>query len=215
MAQLERQRHGEGAPAALDRVGADAPAVQPDELVGERQADARALVRASGGAADAMEALEERGDPPRGRRPRCRGWRARRGRPRGPGDADAPVRRVLQGVGEQVEDDLLPHLGIDVDRARQRRAVDVEGQAGALDRRREGVDDLGRQRGEVGRCAVGSAGARPRCARSPACVDEPVQSPRVAAHDAERSRSASVASWSGERSSAGPRSASAACGTRG
>ena len=39
-------------------------------------------------------------------------------------DADRALERELERVREQVEDDLLPHLAIDVDRLRQRRALD-------------------------------------------------------------------------------------------
>ena len=49
----------------------------------------------------------------------------------------AALERELQRVREQVQDDLGPHLAVDVDGLGQRRAVDLERQPGALDRRLE------------------------------------------------------------------------------
>ena len=57
-------------------------------------------------------------------------------------DRDLALERELERVREQVENDLLPHVAIDIDRLGQRRAVDDEAQAGALDRRAEDAGEL-------------------------------------------------------------------------
>ena len=92
---------------------------------------------------------------------------ARRGRPSTPQrDANLALERELEGVREQVEDDLLPHLA---DRrrpapaaARSRR----ERQPRALDRRAERARQVGRQRGEIDRLELRLRPGRLRCARS-------------------------------------------------
>src|SRR5260370_8679378 len=44
-------------------------------------------------------------------------------------DANAPCKGMLEGVGEQVEDDFLPHVSVDIDRLCERRPPDGECQA--------------------------------------------------------------------------------------
>ena len=68
---------------------------------------------------------------------------------------DLAFERELEGVGQQVENDLFPHLPIDVGRLRQRRAIDRETDAGALAGRAEIARQVGRQRGKVGRLVGG------------------------------------------------------------
>src|SRR5258708_39728643 len=46
------------------------------------------------------------------------------------GNSDAALESMLEGVGDEVEHNFLPHLRIDVDRLRQRLAVNRQGQAG-------------------------------------------------------------------------------------
>ena len=113
----------------------------------QRQADARAFVRARPRALDAMEALEELrqllGGDAGARVPHRQlhvvaGVRS--------ATAMLPVERELQRVRQQVEDDLLPHVPVDVDRLGQRRAVDLELQPGALDGRAEGAREVGGER---------------------------------------------------------------------
>src|SRR5260370_21998597 len=45
------------------------------------------------------------------------------------GNSDAALESMLEGVGDEVEDNFLPHLRIDVDRLGQRRAVNRQDQA--------------------------------------------------------------------------------------
>ena len=94
-------------------------AVQPHQLLDQRQADAGALVGARarvlrrGGSARRGAAISRR----RRCRCRCRGPSARRGRPATDQlDRDLPLEGELERVREEVEDDLLPHLAVDVDR---------------------------------------------------------------------------------------------------
>ena len=137
MPERQRDRERRAPPdLALDR---DRPAVQPHQLLHQRQPDAR-CPRASGPAAlDAVEALEQArqlalGDAAAGVAHRQLGRPAAVAAQR---DRDPALERELEGVGEEVEDDLLPHLAVDVDRLRQRRAVDGEPQARALAGRAE------------------------------------------------------------------------------
>ena len=79
---------------------------------------------------------------------------------------DRALERELERVGEQVQDDLLPHVPVDVDRLAQRRAVDDRARARALHRRAEGARQIGGERAEVDRLVARLARGRPRCARS-------------------------------------------------
>ena len=90
--------------------------MQPHQFLHEGQADARAFVRAGARVGDAVEALEEV------RQLVCRDARPGVAHPKRhviptPGQADSDLAREgkLEGVREQVEDDLLPHVAIHVD----------------------------------------------------------------------------------------------------
>ena len=128
-------------------------AMQPHEIVHERQSDAGAFVRSRARALDAVEPLED----PR----HLVGARCRR-RCRAPtsdtlvaeirqADLDAALKRELQRVREQVEDDLLPHRAIDRDRLRHRIAPDVEGEPRALECRAERAGEVGREPRQIRR----------------------------------------------------------------
>ena len=115
-------------------------AVQPHQLVHQRQADARALVGARARALDAVEALEQARqlvlrDADAGVRDRQLDAVAAR---RAASRAIAAVERELERVRQQVEDDLLPHVAVDEDRLAQRRARrPAKLEPAALDRRAE------------------------------------------------------------------------------
>ena len=66
-------------------------------------------------------------------------------------DGDLPLEGELEGVGEQVQDDLLPHVAVHVDRLGQRRAVHHQPQPGLLAGRAEVAGELRGQRRQVGR----------------------------------------------------------------
>ena len=66
-------------------------------------------------------------------------------------DRDLALEGELEGVRDQIEDDLLPHVAIDIGRLGERRAVDVEPQSGRLDGRAKDAGKLRRESGKVGR----------------------------------------------------------------
>ncbi len=150
----ERQGHGEAAAPVGHALDPDRAAVQLDQLLDQGEADAAALEGPAAGALDPVEALEQAGQLG--------------GRDAGAGVADGELRRPavgrppdhhpdlalegeLEGVREQIEDHLLPHLAVDVDRLGQGRAVDDQAQARPIDRRAEARGELGGERREVGR----------------------------------------------------------------
>ena len=109
-----------------------------DDLVDERQADTAALVTAPARVLHAMEALEHarqliRRDADTGVADRHLHRRAR------VADAhrDLAFERELESVRQQIENDLVPHLAIDVDRIGKRLAIDDEADARALASRAE------------------------------------------------------------------------------
>ena len=126
-------------------------AVHPDQLVDEREPDAGAFLRAGASALDPMKPLEDVPDLAVGNAhagvAHAEFHHARTLEKR---QVDRTVERELQGVREKVQDDLLPHLPVHVDRLRQRWAVDHEFQAGAHERRPERAGDVGRELGQVG-----------------------------------------------------------------
>ena len=96
----------------------DRAAVQLDQLLHQREPDAGALVGAAARALDPVEALEEarqlgRGDADAGVAHRELDAAPSAAPQR---DRDLALEGELEGVGEQVQDDLLPHLAVDVDR---------------------------------------------------------------------------------------------------
>jgi hypothetical protein len=130
-----------------------------------------------------------------------------RRRPSSSAHRDPTLERELQRVREEVQDDLRPHVAVDVDRLRQRRAVDLEREAGALEGRAEHARELGRVLREVDRSEARVARRlEPREVEQ--AVDEQEQplrrcaAPPRRASAAARSGAALVAS----ASSAGPRS---------
>ena len=196
----------------------DVAAVQPHQLVHQRQADARPFVRARaralarGGSVRTGAAAPARGSPTpvsatvsSTRSPRGRSVTA----------IDA-LERELERVREQVEDDPLPHVAVDERRARaQRPARDEQLDARALDRRRGSrwPDPWSARSRSV---AWYEACARPASMRA--------KSSRVLTSFSRRSSlrwtvsSASPGQHAARREArprSAPASASAACGTRG
>ena len=145
-------------------------AVQPDQLLHQRQPDAAALAWCGPCAPSTRwKRSNSRGSSSAGMpvpvsRDRELGAGAAR---RAALTAISPVERELERVGEQVEDDLLPHVAVDVDRLGQRRAVDdVSVRPARSHGRAEVARQLGGERGEVGRLVAAPAPAPPRCGRS-------------------------------------------------
>src|SRR5690349_1327255 len=133
-----------------------AAAMQLDEFLNKGEADAGALITAPTRLFDLVEALEYA----RKLVGRNASTRIRDGDLDGvPGVAhgycDGAFERELEGVGEQVEDDLLPHLPIDVDQSRERRAINDQRHPGAFNGRAKHASELGRERCEIHRFVYG------------------------------------------------------------
>src|SRR5512142_593742 len=60
-------------------------------------------------------------------------------------NGDRPFESELEGVGQKIEDNLLPHISIDKHLAGEVLALDVETDPGALGRRTEIGGQIGRQ----------------------------------------------------------------------
>src|SRR6195952_2310580 len=70
---------------------------------------------------------------------------------RGKPDSDGASERELERVREQIENNLLPHVAVHIDRFRKWWAVDHELQARPFDRRSKVADELDRERRQVDR----------------------------------------------------------------
>ncbi len=163
MGGAQRNADREGAAMAQPAVDLDAAAMQPDQLLHQRQADAAALEGAAARALDPAEALEQMGQ--------LLGRHAGAGiahhqfggpavaRDRHP-NRDLALEGELEGVREQIEDHLLPHVAVDMDRRRQGRTIDHQPQAGLIDRRAEVRGELGGHGRQIGRLIVRLHAAR-------------------------------------------------------
>ena len=144
----EWQRDGEPAALALFAVDGDPAAVQPDQLLHQREPDAAAFDAAAAGAFDAMKAFEQprqllRRNAGTGVAHRDLGGTAVRTGPHL--DRDFTLEGELERIGEKIEHDLLPHVAVDIDGFGQRGAVEAKPQAGPLHRRLERRSDIRRQ----------------------------------------------------------------------
>ena len=156
MPVAERKPDGEGGTHVLGALGGDRAPVQPDQLTDQREPDAAAFVGPGWRVLYPVKAIEQaghlrRGDPPAGVRDAERGLPVLLAEP----DVDGAVEGELQRVAQQVEDHLLPHLAVDVDRRAQRRTVHLVPHAGPLDGRLEDAGQLGREGPEVERLEPG------------------------------------------------------------
>ncbi len=156
-------------------------AVQLHQLPHQCQADSRSLVGAALRSTHAVEAFEDvrellRRDP----RARVPDRQLHRALHRPQRNGDLPFEGELEGVREEVEDDLLPHLPVDVHRLRERRGVHHQPQPRPLDGRAEGARQLHGVGGEVRRLVGGlrAAGLDPREVEER--VDQSQQAKRIA-----------------------------------
>jgi hypothetical protein len=141
--------------AALLTLHGHFTSVHSHQFLHERKSDARAFMRARTGVLDPMKAMKDL---------RQLGFRnadagvghAQLGvtLPAIEGDGDRAFKRELEGFGKQVEDDLLPHLAVDVDRLVEWRAIDDQLQLGLFDRGSKHTGKLGRECGKVGELVV-------------------------------------------------------------
>ena len=134
----------------LDRYGA---AVEPCRACADQcEADARPLVGPPRCALHSIEALEDTrqvllvdaGPCVANEKPRD----ARIGLD---ADGDLPFEGELKGVGDEIEDDLLPHLPVDENRLGDGAAIQGELQTASLHERTKGAGDLRREGADVGR----------------------------------------------------------------
>ena len=154
MRVAERQRDREHGALPDDAVRADLAAMEPHQLLHEREADAAALEAAALRALHAVEALEKPGQLVLGDADAGIANLDGRGLPVGGGadrNTDLAREGKLEGIGEQVQQNLLQHLAIDIDGLRKGRAIQHQPEPGLLDRRTEARRDAGGETGEVGR----------------------------------------------------------------
>src|SRR5262245_13872942 len=176
--------YGEGRTFAFPALRLYFAAVQAGQFLRQRQPNTSAFVRARFGAAHAMKPLEDF---------RQFGfWNAYAGiayRKLHPFVAppqphfDFTFEGEFERVAQEIEDDLFPHLAVDVHRLGQRRAIYTEPQAGLVD---GGAEDAGKFRGvrrKVGRFVVGLDAARFDAREIQKRVDELEQAQAVAMRD--------------------------------
>ncbi len=183
MGTTEGQRDGEARSLPDNTLDGDLAAMQPDQFLNQREADAAAFEAAALRALHAVEALEEPrqflfgnadagvahlddGGPAVGRD-------ADR-------DRDLAGKGELEGVREQVQQNLLPHLAIDIDRLRQRRAIEHQPEIGLLDGRPEARGDARAELGKIGRPVGGLHAARLDAREIEQAVDQAQQPVAVA-----------------------------------
>ena len=144
-------RHGKSGAAAFLAGNGDVAAVETSQFLDERQPDARPFMRARPTVLDAVEALEHAGQV-------CLG-NANAGVGHLQLDAIAApaqfhrnpaLERELEGVRQQVEENLLPHIPIDEHRFRQGIAVDDQREPRLFNGRTEYARELRGQLREVG-----------------------------------------------------------------
>ena len=158
--------------------------VKPHELAHEREADAGALEGAPARALHAMKPLEEPRQLLLGDARACVADRELHAivRP-AQRDLDRPFEREFEGVRDQVEDDLLPHLAVDVDRLGERRAIDDVREPRALDDRAERRRELSGEGRKIGRLVGHLQARRLDPGEIEQCIDELEQAPRIAPND--------------------------------
>ena len=211
-------RHGERRAAADLAVDADVAAVEVDELAHQSEADAGSLVGAPALAFDAVKALEHAG--------KISGGNADAGVAHGEAGAagrvvephvDAAFEREFEGVGQQIEHDLFPHVAVDIGRRQLRFAVDAQGDARALANRAEIRREVAGEDAEIGFLEIdlGATGFDAREIEQR--VDQTQQAHCVAVRDRHflEPRAAATRRRGAARLRAAPASASAACGIHG
>ena len=180
----ERHPHGKGAAASGLARHLDAAAVHARELLHEGKADAGAFVSARARALHTIETLEEPrqlagGDADAGvvdAQFRVIGIGTQR-------DFDPAVEGELECVRDEIEDDLLPHRRVDVDRLRERRAVDDQPQPGPFAGRAEIARKLGGELREIGGRIARLHAAGLDAGEVEERIDEPLQAEAVTLHE--------------------------------
>ncbi len=147
------QRYADAERRALPNraLGIDGAAVQSREIADQCEADACPLVGSRLRAAHAMKALEELRQVV-GRDAHTGVAHAQLGAVTGAPkrDGDAAFKGKFQRVGEQVEENPLPHRAVDED-GLVKRGLDAKAQARTFDRRAKAARHVARQAGQVRR----------------------------------------------------------------
>ena len=152
MRRADRETHGEHRSFSEDAGDVDGAAVDGDQLADQGQADAGTLVGARRRPFDAVKSIEDvveivrRDADPGVSHAELDVSVGRRHR-----HPDRALERELERVRQQIEDDLFPHLAVDVDRARQRRTVDHQLQPCPFGGRSERAGEIGGQRRQIRR----------------------------------------------------------------
>ena len=146
----QRKPDREGGALPLDAVDVDRPAVQSDQFLDQGQADPAALVGARPRVLDPVKPFEQTrnfvgGDSDTGVGDDDRGLITFSAYPH----RDCAVERELQCVRQQVEQHLLPHVRVDIDRLVQRCAVHDQRQTRPLDGGPEDAGKLGSEHTEI------------------------------------------------------------------
>src|SRR5579863_8773673 len=154
MVLSERDGYEKRATASECAIHAHGATMQSSEFMHQSQADPCALVSSAAGVGNAVKAIEQA--------------RYFLGRNSNPGVADPQLRRVsnliqtdfnfsikceLESVGDQIEDDLLPHVPVDIGDFPGRLAIHDKAQASALRGGTENTCQFSRERREV-RCLI-------------------------------------------------------------
>src|SRR5579883_3198131 len=151
MRRSQRQRDGKRAALTDGAADADVSPVQSDQFLHQRQPDAAALKSAARAAPDPMEAFKHvRQFLSRNAHARVCDRNFNRLVTLAQRNADFALKGILKGIGEEIENDFLPHLMIDVDRLAQGRAVNSQAHASTLDDRAEATGKIGCQGRQVG-----------------------------------------------------------------
>jgi hypothetical protein len=161
-----------------------ASAMQLDQVLHQRQADAGAFEAAPLRLLDPMKAIEDMRQLVRGNA-HAGVAHPQLGVPVLPmqGNLDLALQGELEGIGDQVEHQLFPLRRIHVDRLGQRRAVDDEPHAGLFDQRMEGAGQFARQRGKVGRHEAQRKASRVDARDVEQAVHQAQQANAVSMHD--------------------------------
>ena len=157
--------------------------MQLDEFLHQGQADAAALVRSPLGVLDAVEALEQPRHFMGGNAGACIAHDEFGGAARlTQRDGDLAFEGELEGVGQQVEDDLFPHRAVHEHRLAQARAIDAQFQPGLLAGRAEVAGQIGGEFGKVDWLEGGADATGLDARELQQAVHQPLQAQAVAVH---------------------------------
>ena len=157
----EGNRHGEGCADAEPALDGDGTTVQFNEFLDQCQPNTGSFMAATPRAFHAPKSLEQvRQLALRNACPRVAHGQTRRRPIARNGDTNAAVKSRLECVRDQVQDDLFPHLPVDIHGLGQRRALNCVLHTGALYRGTEDAGKLSGQKRKIRRLVSGVKPAR-------------------------------------------------------